>query len=90
MCGWRGTALHFVRPADVRRREPRARDILAIASQRHVLASADGWKVHHLTAQMDDLVNCTLTPLHTNSHQLTLFFFSKKMLVKIEKERLGK
>ncbi|KPJ08791.1 hypothetical protein RR48_07851 [Papilio machaon] len=57
VCGWRGTALHFVRPADVRRREPRARDILAIASQRHVLASADGWKVHHLTAQMDDLGN---------------------------------
>ncbi|XP_068631811.1 histone deacetylase complex subunit SAP130-like isoform X2 [Battus philenor] len=57
VCGWRGTALHFVRPADVRRREPRARDILAIASQRHVLASADGWKVHHLTAQMDDLVS---------------------------------
>ncbi|CAK1596344.1 unnamed protein product [Parnassius mnemosyne] len=57
VCGWRGTALHFVRPADVRRREPRARDILAIASQRHVLTSAEGWKVHHLTAQMDDLVS---------------------------------
>ncbi|KAM3961020.1 LOW QUALITY PROTEIN: sin3A-associated protein 130 [Aphomia sociella] len=56
VCGWRGTALHFVRPADVRRREPRASDILAIASQKHVLTSADGWKVHHLTAQMDDLV----------------------------------
>ncbi|XP_059047071.1 histone deacetylase complex subunit SAP130 [Achroia grisella] len=57
VCGWRGTALHFVRPADVRRREPRASDILAIASQKHVLNSADGWKVHHLTAQMDDLVS---------------------------------
>ncbi|XP_052759445.1 histone deacetylase complex subunit SAP130 isoform X2 [Galleria mellonella] len=57
VCGWRGTALHFVRPADVRRREPRASDILAIASQKHVLTSADGWKIHHLTAQMDDLVS---------------------------------
>ncbi|XP_063825225.1 nascent polypeptide-associated complex subunit alpha, muscle-specific form-like [Ostrinia nubilalis] len=56
VCGWRGTALHFTRPADVRRREPRAKDILAIASQKHVLTSAEGWKVHHLTAQMDDLV----------------------------------
>ncbi|KAI5651795.1 hypothetical protein NE865_00132 [Phthorimaea operculella] len=31
-------------------------NILAIASQKHALTSADGWKVHHLTAQMDDLV----------------------------------
>ncbi|KAL0893214.1 hypothetical protein ABMA27_014822 [Loxostege sticticalis] len=57
VCGWRGTALHFTRPADVRRREPRTKDILAIASQKHVLTSAEGWKVHHLTAQMDDLVS---------------------------------
>ncbi|XP_052740415.1 uncharacterized protein LOC112051494 isoform X2 [Bicyclus anynana] len=57
VCGWRSTALHFTRPADVRRREPRARDIVAIAGQKHVLTSADGWKVHHLTAQMDDLVS---------------------------------
>ncbi|XP_072931865.1 uncharacterized protein [Epargyreus clarus] len=56
VCGWRGTALHFARPADVRRREPRARDLAAIAAQKHVLTSAEGWKVHHLTAQMDDLV----------------------------------
>ncbi|XP_028027106.1 mucin-5AC isoform X1 [Bombyx mandarina] len=57
VCGWRGTALHFVRPSDVKRREPRPRDITAIAAQRHVLATADGWKLHHLTAQMDDLVS---------------------------------
>lgn len=57
VCGWRGTALHFTRPADVRRREPRPRDIQHIASQKHVLTSAEGWKVHHLTAQMDDLMS---------------------------------
>ncbi|RVE42124.1 hypothetical protein evm_013236 [Chilo suppressalis] len=57
VCGWRSTALHFTRPSDVRRREPRAKDILAIASQRHVLTSAEGWKLHHLTAQMDALVS---------------------------------
>ncbi|XP_075973719.1 sin3A-associated protein 130 isoform X4 [Anticarsia gemmatalis] len=57
VCGWRSTALHFTRPADVRRREPRPRDIVAIASQKHVLTSAEGWKVHHLTAQMDDLMS---------------------------------
>ncbi|CAG9584782.1 unnamed protein product [Danaus chrysippus] len=57
VCGWRSTALHFTRPSDVRRREPRARDIVSIAAQRHVLTSAEGWKVHHLTAQMDDLVS---------------------------------
>ncbi|KAJ8729992.1 hypothetical protein PYW07_017030 [Mythimna separata] len=57
VCGWRSTALHFTRPSDVRRREPRTRDIVAIASQKHVLTSAEGWKVHHLTAQMDDLMS---------------------------------
>ncbi|XP_022128775.1 mucin-5AC [Pieris rapae] len=57
VCGWRSTALHFTRPSDVKRRETRARDIVAIATQKHVLVSAEGWKVHHLTAQMDDLVS---------------------------------
>ncbi|GBP86621.1 Mariner Mos1 transposase [Eumeta japonica] len=57
VCGWRATALHFTRPSDVRRREPRAKDIVAIANQPHALTSANGWKVHHLTAQMDDLVS---------------------------------
>ncbi|XP_047529700.1 serine/threonine-protein kinase WNK1-like isoform X1 [Vanessa atalanta] len=57
VCGWRSTDRHFTRPADVRRKEPRTRDIVAIASQKHVLTSAEGWKVHHLTAQMDDLVS---------------------------------
>ncbi|XP_022831064.1 uncharacterized protein LOC111359694 isoform X2 [Spodoptera litura] len=57
VCGWRSTALHFTRPSDVRRREPRTRDIVSIASQKHVLTSAEGWKVHHLTAQMDDLMS---------------------------------
>ncbi|VVC89056.1 histone deacetylase complex subunit SAP130 [Leptidea sinapis] len=57
VCGWRSTALHFTRPADVRRKHARAADILAIATRKHVLLSAEGWKVHHLTAQMDDLVS---------------------------------
>ncbi|XP_013199263.2 translation initiation factor IF-2 [Amyelois transitella] len=57
VCSWRATALHFTRPSDVRKKEPRAKDIIAIASQKHVLASADGWKVHHLTAQMEDLIS---------------------------------
>lgn len=54
-CGWRATALHFARPADVRRREPRPPDVVELANQRHALLKADGWKVHHLAAQMDDL-----------------------------------
>lgn len=56
VCGWRATALHFTRPTDVKRREPRAKDIVALANQKHILHTAKGWKVHHFTAQMDDLV----------------------------------
>ncbi|XP_048482729.1 transcription initiation factor TFIID subunit 4 isoform X2 [Plutella xylostella] len=61
VCAWRACALHFVRPADVRRRAPPAAAAAPRAlpprALRRLRASADGWKVHHVTAQMDDLIS---------------------------------
>lgn len=70
VCGWRATALHFTRPADVRRREPRAAELPAIAAQPNVLTAAQGWKVHHLTAQMDELVSLEADASEQLSHLL--------------------
>lgn len=56
-CGWRANALHFTRPTDVRKHSDKRPTVVEIAAQRQVLQKANGWKVHHLTAQMEDLVS---------------------------------
>lgn len=46
-----------MRPTDVRRKDERRPSVVELASQKMVLQKANGWKIHHLTAQMEDLVN---------------------------------
>ncbi|XP_003427527.1 histone deacetylase complex subunit SAP130 isoform X2 [Nasonia vitripennis] len=46
---------HYKRPSDVKPREERRPTVNEIAQQKHVLQKVNGWKVFHLTSQMDDL-----------------------------------
>jgi hypothetical protein len=46
---------HYRRPSDVRPREERRPTVNEIAQQKHVLQKVNGWKVYHLTSQMEDL-----------------------------------
>ncbi|OXU23211.1 hypothetical protein TSAR_006748 [Trichomalopsis sarcophagae] len=46
---------HFKRPTDVKPREERRPTINEIAQQKYVLQKVNGWKIFHLTSQMNDL-----------------------------------
>ncbi|KAJ8673375.1 hypothetical protein QAD02_004637 [Eretmocerus hayati] len=52
---WGGRLHHYRRPSDVRPREERRPSVNEIAQQKHVLQKVNGWKVYHLTSQMEDL-----------------------------------
>lgn len=47
---------HYRRPSDVRPREERRPTVNEIAQQDQVLQKVNGWKIYHLTSQMEDLV----------------------------------
>lgn len=51
-----GTRLHhYRRPSDVKPREERRPSINEIAQQKHVMQKVNGWKLHYLTAQIEDI-----------------------------------
>ncbi|XP_043664949.1 histone deacetylase complex subunit SAP130 [Vespula pensylvanica] len=52
---WGGRLHHYRRPSDVRPREERRPSVAELAQQKHVLQKLNGWKVYHLTAQMEDI-----------------------------------
>ncbi|XP_046402724.1 mucin-17 isoform X2 [Ischnura elegans] len=54
---WKSRQNHFIRPGDVRPREERRPSIADIAGQKRVLQKLNGWKVHHLSAQMEELAD---------------------------------
>lgn len=54
-------AHHYKRPSDVKPREERRPSVNEIAQQKHVLQKVNGWKVYHLTSQMEDFAETERT-----------------------------
>ena len=54
---WGSRLHHYRRPSEVRPREERRPTVAEIAQQKHVLQKLNGWKVYHLTAQMEDIAD---------------------------------
>lgn len=54
---WKPTNNHFQRYSDVKPREERRPTVVDLANQAHVLQKVNGWKIYHLTSQMEDLVS---------------------------------
>lgn len=54
---WKSRNNHFLRHSDVRPKDERRPSVNELASQRHIYQRLNGWKVHHLTAQMEDLAD---------------------------------
>ncbi|XP_055592586.1 mucin-2 [Uranotaenia lowii] len=52
---WKAAHNHFQRYTDVKQREERRPSIVDIANQSHVLQKVNGWKIYHLSAQIEDL-----------------------------------
>lgn len=53
---WKATYNHFQRYSDVKPREERRSTVVDLANQAQVLQRVNGWKIYHLTSQMEDLV----------------------------------
>ncbi|XP_043271658.1 histone deacetylase complex subunit SAP130 isoform X2 [Venturia canescens] len=78
---WGGSRLHhYRRPSDVRPREERRPTVAELAQQKHVLQKINGWKVYHLTAQMEDLAE-----LEKQVHEKL-----KTTLMMLESQQIGK
>lgn len=57
---WKTTHNHFLRYSDVRPKDERRPTIMDLANQCKVLDKVNGWKIHHLSTQMLDLVRHAL------------------------------
>lgn len=53
---WKAANNHFQRYTDVKQREERRPTVMDIANQSHILQKVNGWKIYHLSAQIEDLV----------------------------------
>lgn len=53
---WKATHNHYLRYSDVRPKDERRPTIMDLANQYRVLHKVNGWKIHHLSTQMEDLV----------------------------------
>lgn len=54
---WKSTHNHYLRYSDVRPKDERRPSIMDLANQCRVQEKVNGWKIHHLTTQMEDLVS---------------------------------
>ncbi|XP_018352917.1 PREDICTED: histone deacetylase complex subunit SAP130-A isoform X3 [Trachymyrmex septentrionalis] len=52
---WTVRLQHYRRPSDVRPREERRPTVAELAQQKYVLQRLNGWKIYHLTTQMEDI-----------------------------------
>ncbi|XP_050309445.1 histone deacetylase complex subunit SAP130-A [Anthonomus grandis grandis] len=52
---WKATHNHYQRYTDVKPKDERRPTIIDLANQNKVLEKVNGWKVYHLSTQMDDL-----------------------------------
>jgi len=53
---WKSRHNHFLRHSDVKVKEDRRPTVNELANQRLVLQKIDGWKVYHLSSQMESIV----------------------------------
>jgi len=53
---WKSRHNHFLRHSDVKVKEDRRPTVNELANQRQVLQKIDGWKVYHLSTQMESMV----------------------------------
>ncbi|KAJ6645597.1 Histone deacetylase complex subunit [Pseudolycoriella hygida] len=52
---WKAATNHFQRYSDVKPREERRPSVMDLANQANVSQTVNGWKIFHLSAQMEDL-----------------------------------
>ncbi|CAG9858712.1 unnamed protein product [Phyllotreta striolata] len=54
---WKATHNHYLRHSDVKPKDERRPTIMDLANQYRVQEKVNGWKIHHLSTQMEDLAD---------------------------------
>lgn len=54
---WKAANNHFQRYSDVRPRDDRRPNVMDLANQPHVTQKVNGWKIYHLSSQIEELVS---------------------------------
>jgi histone deacetylase complex subunit SAP130 len=53
---WKARNHHFTRYTDVKLKDERRPTVTDLANQKHVLQKVHGWKIFHLSAQVEEMV----------------------------------
>ncbi|XP_035222877.1 histone deacetylase complex subunit SAP130-like isoform X1 [Stegodyphus dumicola] len=67
---WKARHNHFARYSDVKPKEEKKPTVNELANQKGILQLANGWKVYHLTTQMDEVIGLEETVYSRLSHLL--------------------
>ena len=54
---WKSRHNHFLRYSDVKSKDERRPTVNELANQKFVLQKINGWKIYHLAAGMEDIVD---------------------------------
>ena len=54
---WKAAHNHFSRYSDIKPKEDRRPSVMDLANQAHIVQKIEGWKIHRITDQMQDLVS---------------------------------
>lgn len=54
---WKSRHNHFLRYSDVKPKDERRPTVTDLANQKQVVQKVNGWKIYHLSTQMEDLVS---------------------------------
>jgi len=54
---WKSRHNHFLRHSDVRPRGDSSPTVNELANQKYIMQKINGWKIYHLTSQMEDVID---------------------------------
>ena len=57
---WKPRNHHFTRYSDVKLKDERRPTVTDLANQKQIMQKVHGWKVFHLTAQIEEMVSGTI------------------------------
>lgn len=80
---WKTRQNHFIRHSDVKPKDDKKQTVNDLANQKGVLQKANGWKVFHLTSQMEDVVDLEDT-VHRKLSQLLDFIEDKPPAIRVK------
>ena len=91
---WKSRHNHFLRHSDVRPREDPRPTVNELANQKYIMQKINGWKIYHLTSQMEDIIDMEVLKssslnaslLETYAYEFNLINFLANIFPKYSKQ----